>query len=323
MKLATERVSIMSRHKLSLLFSSALVLSACTGKQDDKASLPPATPAPAALPETPKEPGQEVAKPDDLSPEAAAAAQMQQATESPKADAPVAEVEYRLTGQISSVRKSVMAFRATGFINEVLARPGTAAKKGDVIATLDDRDFALRAELANARKDLARVSLDAAQKEYQREVQLKKENASTATTFDKVKAAYDQANLSLKVAGLDYETAALALADTKLTAPYDCVVATQLKYDGENVQAGNGVLEVYDVGEPEITLQVPERLMGQVQVGSKLRVAVPAANYSGDAEITRMVPVISEKSRTFQVIGRLLVYDPKIVPGSYAEATMK
>ncbi len=310
----------MSRHKLSLLFSSALLLSACTGKKDDKASLPPASPTPAAQPEAPKEPGQEVAKPDELSPEAAAAAQAQQAAEAPKA---VAEVEYRLTGQISSVRKSVMAFRATGFINQVLARPGTPAKKGDVIATLDDRDFALRVELAKARKDLARVSLDAAQKEYQREVQLKKENASTATTFDKIKAGYDQANLSLKVADLDYETAALALSDTKLTAPYDCVVATQLKYDGENVQAGNGVLEVYDVGEPEITLSVPERLMGQVQVGSKLKVAVPSANYAGDAEIVRMVPVISEKSRTFQVIGKLTAYDPKIVPGSYAEATLK
>lgn len=312
----------MSGHKLSLLFSTALLLFACSGNKGEKASLPAASPAPVPAPaETPKEPVQQIAKPDELSPEAAQAAAAQQAQ---AADLqPAAEVEYRLTGQISSVRKSQLAFRVTGFVNQVVARPGTLAKKGDVLATLDDRDFVLREGLAKARKELARVSLDAAKKEYEREVQLKKENASTSSTFDKIKAAYDQASLSLKLADLDYETAALALSDTRLTAPYDCVVATQIKYDGENVQSGNGVLEVYDVGEPEITLAVPERLMGQVKVGSKLKVQVPSANYSGDAEITRLVPVISEKSRTFQVVGKFVAYDPKIVPGSYAEATIK
>lgn len=322
MNLPLERVTVMSGQKLSLLFSSVLLLSACTGNKGDKASLPPAAPAAAPAPEAPKEPGQEVAKPDELSPEAAAAAEAQRAATT-TVDSQPAEVEYRFTGQISSTRKSLMAFRVTGFINQIVARPGTPAKKGDVLATLDDRDFVLRVELAKARKDLARVSLDAAQKEYQREVQLKKESASTATTFDRIKAAFDQATLSLKLADLDYESAALALADTKLTAPYDCVVASQIKYDGENVQSGNAVLEVYDVGEPELTLSVPERLMGQVQVGSKLKVQVPSANYSGEAEIIRLVPVISEKTRTFQVIGKLVAYDPKIVPGSYAEATMK
>ncbi len=322
MNLPTERVIPMSGQKLSLLFSTVLLLSACTGNKGDKASLPPAAPVATPQVEAPKEPVQEVAKPDELSPEAAAAATAQQAAAASDPAQP-AEVEYRFTGQISSVRKSQMAFRATGFINQIIARPGTPAKKGDVLATLDDRDFVLRVELAKARKDLARVSLEAAQKEYQREVQLKKENASTATSFDRIKATYDQANLSLKLADLDYETAALALADTKLTAPYDCVVASQSKFDGENVQSGNSVLEVYDVGEPELTLSVPERLMGQVQIGSKLKVQVPSANYSGEAEIIRLVPVISEKTRTFQVIGKLSAYDPKIVPGSYAEATMK
>lgn len=310
----------MSRLKFMPL--AFLLLAACSGNKGDKAALPPAN-APAAAPqaEAPKEPGQEVAKPDELSPEAAKALEAQQAQAAP--EAPAQEVEYRFTGQISSVRRSQLGFRQTGFIQSIVARPGTAVKKGEVLATLDDRDFVLRAELAKARKDLAQVSLGAAEKEFQREVQLKKENASTATTFDKIKAAYDQARLSLKLADLDYETAQLALADTKLTAPYDCVVATQIKYDGENVQSGNAVLEIYDVGEPELSLSVPERLMGQVKVGSRLKVEVPSANFSGDAEITRLVPVISEKSRTFQVIGKLVAYDPRVVPGSYAEATMK
>ncbi len=301
-----------------------LALVACHAEKEGKASLPPASPAtPAAPAAATPEPGTEVAKPAELSPEAAAQVQAHAAQPAAAQEPEMAAVEYRLTGQISSVRKSQLAFRVNGFINEVTAKPGTSVKKGDVLATLDDRDFVLRVELAKARRDLAKVVLDNADKEFQREIQLKKENASTATSFDHVKSGADQARLQLKLAQLDLDTADLAEKDTHLTAPYDCVVATQFKYDGENLQSGNAVLEIFDIGEPEITLSVPERLMGTVKIGSKLQVAVPSASYSGEAAIIRMVPVISEKSRTFQVIGKLTTYDPKIVPGSYAEATLK
>jgi RND family efflux transporter MFP subunit len=290
---------------------------ACTG--GSKASLPPVKKAPDEAPK---------AKPAEPAVESAEKAVPSEAPASVVADAPktgdVAPAqEFRLTGQVEAPRRSQIAFRVTGFISGVTAAAGTRAAKGEVLASVDDRDFVLRVELARARRDQAKVGLDSAKKEWSREQELKKDNASTAAVLEKVQAAFDQSRLGLKLAEIDLEQAELALKDTRLVAPYDCVVATQLKDEGEYVQSGNAVFEVFDTGEPEVTLEAPERLLGKVEAGAKLAVLVPSVGYSGDAEVVRVVPVIAEKTRTFGVTAKLLKSDARVVPGSYAEALIK
>lgn len=294
-------------------------VTACTGGAD-KASLPPAKEvqakaaegAPAAVVQQ-GEPGSAVAGAESPAPAGPAPG--------PSETGAAGTVGSRFTGEVDAPRRSDIAFRVNGFVAEIVAKPGARAKKGDVLATLDDRDFKIRLELAKARRDQAAVALDSANKDYQREIQLKKENASTAAALDKMKAGFDSAKLTLRLSELDVEAAELAMTDTRLVAPYDCIVAEQMKHEGENVQSGNPVFKIYDTAEPEISLTVPERLMGKVEVGAKLSVSVPAVGYSGQAEVIRLVPVISEKTRTFQLTARLLEQDARIVPGSYAEAT--
>ncbi len=343
------------RHLFSLLsLVAALTLSqGCHKSGGGKASLPPKgevaavapTPAPSAPPASSEPEAAPAAAPQmALAPEATPAPEVVPAQAEPSAPrsepgtavatatpgtvAPKGSnvaVDYRLTGQVSAPRRSQLTFRVSGFISSVPLKPGTKAKQGEVIATLDDRDFQLRLELAKARRDSAAAQLAAAEKEFQREQELKKANASTASNYDRIKSGYDVARVAVRLAQLDLEQAELAFKDTKLTAPYDCVVSTQFKFDGESVQMAppSPVVEVYDTAEPEVTLSAPERLMGQIQVGSKLKLAVPSANFSGAGEVVRIVPVINERSRTFQVIAKFSSYDSKVAPGSYAEATVE
>lgn len=338
----------------SLLITTA----ACTKEGADKASLPPPkspaaqeSPAAAQAPAQPQGGGENSAPDPASNPGSVAAGEAPAPSKSevsptgapgtgtPEAPTPVGgaepgritpmpgndlgtAVDYRLTGEVDATRRSQVAFRVAGFLNTVTAKPGTVSKKGAILATLDDRDYILRLELAKARRDQAKVGAETAQRELKREMELKSANASTETVFERVKATADQARLALKLAELDVQGAELALKDTRLLAPYDSVVATQLKYEGENVPSGTAVYEVYDTSEPEITLTVPERLLGQVTVGTKLTITIPSAAYSGAGEVIRQVPIINEKTRTFRVTARLSKYDPKIVPGLYAEGVL-
>jgi membrane fusion protein (multidrug efflux system) len=302
-----------------LLLALGATVVACTGGSD-KAKLPPPKPT-AAVTNAPADAATPAATPTPTP--------LEVQPGQPKADVVVSqpqsgaqELQYRLTGEVASIRRSQLAFRVTGFVSQILAKPGTVVTKGTPLATLDDRDFIIAVEMAKANRDQAAIAQSSALKEFRREQQLKKENASTATVFEKMQAAHDQARLALRSAELNLEKAELALKDAQLIAPYDCVVAKQMKHEGENIQSGNAVFEVYDTAEPEITLSAPERLMGTLVVGSRLNVTVPAAGYSGQAEIVRMVPIISDKTRTFDVTAKLSNYDRKIVPGLFAEATL-
>ncbi len=303
--------------KIATLVVTAAALAGCPETTDDKVSLPARPAAPVVA-----DGGGEVATPAPGGGVVTSPAEAETAAATPVPVAPQAPaaVVMRLNGQVTAIRTSKLAFEAVGFVKEVIAKPGHVAKKGEVLATLDDDDFKLRLDLATARRELAKVGVAAAKKELERERQLKAENASTASVWDKVENGYEQARLQLRLAELDVTQAERSLADTKLKAPYDCVVSAQLKFEGENVAAGSVAIEVVDVTAPEVTFDAPEALLGKLEIGAKLDVDVPAGGFKGQAEIVRLIPVIAEKTRTFRVIAKLPEGAVKVAPGSYAEA---
>ena len=242
--------------------------------------------------------------------------------ETPPVGDPQGQKEFLINGQVSAIRNSKIGFRGAGFILTMNVKAGAFVKKGDILGSLDDRDVVLRLSLAKARRDQAKIAYDAAEKEFEREKQLKTAKASTETVYDRMKSNFEEAAVSVKLSQLDVAMAELALQDTKLVAPYDCVVANQMKFDGEYVASGNAVYEVYDTSEPEVTLTAPERLMSTLVVGTDLTVKIPSISYSSPGKIIRVVPVISEKTRTFQITAKLSQYNTKIIPGLYTEATV-
>jgi len=233
--------------------------------------------------------------------------------------------DYRLSGAVTAPRKSVLTFRVGGFIDKINVKSGDRVKAGDVLAELDRKDYELRYSLANARREQAQIATENANKDFKREKELKTAKATTNMAFDRVSAGYQSAEVNLKMAELDMSIAQKALDDTKLVAPYDCVIAQQFRHVGEQVGAGGDsrVFEVYDTAAPEISLAAPEKMMGQVKVGDELNVTIPAVSYAEKAKVIRVVPAISNATRTFEVVVQFIKVDDKVVPGHFAEAVFK
>lgn len=228
----------------------------------------------------------------------------------------------RLSGEVASQTKSQLSFRVGGFIQDLKVKTGYACKKGEVLAVLDVRDNKLAVDMARSQKELAKIALVNSESEYQRETELKKEKVSTDSMFDTRKAAYDKSRIDLQMAELKLTQAEQALQDTKLTAPYDCVVTKQLRNIGESVKPGDAVFELYNTSDVEMNFSVPERLAGRIKVGDRLKVSIPATGFSGQLEVIRLIPVVEQASRSFRVIAKAPDGDQRIVPGLYAEAQL-
>ena len=314
----------MLNRKSLILWASGMLFLGCT---KNKVDLPPAQtaskPVEQSAPVATEQPatssslvadGQSAgAIAEPLAPSAAEAAQTAKADEI---------ANTRISGEVASQTKSQLSFRVGGFIQELKIKTGVTCKKGEVLAVLDSRDYRLSLDMARAQKEMAKVALGNAQSEYQREVELKKENVSTESMFDKIKAGFDKAKLDLQMAELKQTQAEQALQDNRLVAPYDCVVTKQLRNVGESVKPGDAVYELYNTSDVELNFSVPERLAGKIKVGDKLKVSIPATGFSGQLEVIRLVPVVEQASRTFRVIAKAPEQDQRIVPGLYAEAQL-
>jgi RND family efflux transporter MFP subunit len=308
----------MKRHQL-IFVTSGLLLLGCT---QNKVDLPATPPKPAAATPAPQSPPAGDAQ-AATAPVQAGTATSPAAAQAPAGSAtPDGNVNTRLSGEVASQTKSQLSFRVGGFIQDLKYKTGMTCKKGDVLAVLDTRDYKLSLDMARSQKEMARVALGNAQSEFQREEELKKANVSTDSMFDKLKAGYDKARLDLQMADLKLTQAEQAMQDTKLTAPYDCIVTKQLKNVGERVNPGDAVFELYSTSDVELNFQVPERLAGKIKVGDKLNVSIPATGFAGDLEVVRLVPIVEQASRTFRVIAKAPEQDQRVVPGLYAEAQL-
>lgn len=255
-----------------------------------------------------------------------AAAQVPSASAAAKETSPSAtqpDTMTRVSGQVNSGKQGQASFKIGGHIAKTVVQVGEKIRKGQVLAMLDDTDAQLRLKLAQNQLEQAGITLEQAKKDLQREEQLKKEGATTQTNLERISNALAAARIGHAQAQINLQQAEKTLADTKLTAAFDGVVSRRLKVEGEYVGVGAPVFEVASMSELEVSLRVPESLIKKVKPGHQVNLSIPSLGKDAQARILRIVPVIQENSRTFEVIGRVQGALPgEIIPGQFVEAQL-
>lgn len=295
--------------KMNIVVVLLLVLLSCT-KKEEKVSLSDVSETVDKSAEEAKVQIAEVATPQ-ASPVA---------TSAPTNSVSSSAAGSRILGSVTASKIGSVSFKVGGHISQMFFRAGDRVRKGQVLAALDESDYQLRVSIADAALKQAKNGLDQLKRDFEREERLKKENASTQTAYEKIETALVNAQLGVTQAQLSYEQAAKALADTKLRAAFEGIISKQFKIDGEYVGVGAPVYEIYDVDQIEVSLKIPEALMPHVKLGQMIEIFVPSINEKSKMKLSRIVPIIQEASRTFEVIGK--PEDTKLMPGQFVEAQL-
>ncbi len=159
--------------------------------------------------------------------------------------APEAVVEY--PGTIKAHQTAELGFEVPGRVIEFLVEEGDEVKQGQLLARLDPRDY-------EAQLRVAQANLEKAQADLRRNENIFKEDPG-AISQDEI----EKTRRAVKVSQAQLDIAKKALADTRLTAPFDGVVARKLVEDYANVLAKQRVLILHDLSQLEIDVAVPER----------------------------------------------------------------
>ena len=137
-----------------------------------------------------------------------------------------------------------LSFEVSGRIVEFPATRGMEVKEGDVLARLDDRDF------ANAVKT-AEAELAYYESNFKRMEAALAKNAVSQDEFSSARAARDKARAAL-------DTAQKALDDTVLRARFTGVVSDTYADNFDTVSAGTPILKLQDLTAFDLAVSVPE-----------------------------------------------------------------
>jgi membrane fusion protein (multidrug efflux system) len=203
---------------------------------------------------------------------------------------------FRLRGVVSTDDAYIDGDRATittkvlGRIDTLGADEGDTVHTGQLLIHLDDSD--LRAHLAEATAQLdlaqenvklAEVNEKRAQDDYDRaQVQIKG-HAIPQEQFDHARTALEAAQAQHQIALAKVATARTAIgviqqqiSDTRVTAPFNGVVAKRWLLPGEVVQPGQPVFTVYDADSVWVTAVFEETKLRNLPIGTQTDLSVDA-----------------------------------------------
>jgi len=146
-------------------------------------------------------------------------------------------------GKIKAASDVNLAFRVAGPIARMAVSEGAFVHKGQTLAELDSRDYQIQFDATEAEYKRVKAEAD-------RIIELYGNNSVAANDYDK--AVYGLKQITAK-----YEAHRNALADVRLTAPFDGFVQKRFFGVGETVGAGTPVLSMIDAGSPEVEIFIP------------------------------------------------------------------
>lgn len=154
----------------------------------------------------------------------------------------------RFPGRVRAVKRAELAFDVAGKLVEFPVTEGQTLKAGALIAALDAEQFELQLSAARAEYDKARADYERVEKVWQ-------ETRAVA------RAEVDQKRTAMEVARSRYAAARKEFEDTRLTAPFDGIVARRYVENFQAVQAKEPVVSLQDLAELEVVVHVPERIV--------------------------------------------------------------
>lgn len=139
-----------------------------------------------------------------------------------------------------------LSFRTPGQIMRVLVKEGTRVRRGQLVATLDTKDYQLQV-------DAAQTQYDQLKNEVERLRKLHEANSLSGNDFEKATSGLEQLRIKL-------QNAKNQLSYTQLTASVDGTVQKVNFEPSEMVSAGMPVMDIVDTRSMEVEVNIPDNV---------------------------------------------------------------
>ena len=211
------------------------------------------------------------------------------------------------TGDLQPEQRATITANVSGLLEHLQVQEGDYVKKGAILAQIEQDDYILALQAAEATMAEAAASLDLAKKDHERFSQLIGKGVIAQQQYDQVKVSYQLAQARYQSAQAALKHAQKQLADTLIKAPFKGFITARLKDEGERIRGGlpgaeASVLQMENISLVRAIGFLPEREINAVTIGMDADVkvdALPDMSFTGKVSVVN--PRIDPVTRTFMV----------------------
>jgi RND family efflux transporter MFP subunit len=269
------------------------------------------------------------------------------------------EETVTVTGTLAAYDQAAVSAKVPGRLKSIAVDLGSVVKQGQIIAQIEEQDYQLRlqqaeAALAQARARVglppegkddridpektgtvrqAQALLDDAKLKLQRAENLVQRGVLARAQLEGAEAEHKVAQSRYQDAveeirnrqalvvqrRSEIEIAKQQLADSSIYAPFDGVVQEKRASIGEYLSAGTPIVNVVRMDPLRLRAEVPERESRNVRVNLAVRVTLEGDVNVYSGKIARISPTITAQNRVL-VVEAEVHNNGQLRPGSYARA---
>ena len=195
------------------------------------------------------------------------------------------------TGEIFATELIDVGAQVSGQIKKLYVKLGDQVKKGDMIASIDSSTQQnsidnKEAQLAiyKAQFESAKVALNIAKTQFNRENALFSKNATSKQEFESAKNTYSansakikELEAQIKQTNIELSTAKINLGYTKITAPRDGTVVSVQVEEGQTVNANQTtptIVNIADLSHVKMKMQIAEGDITKIKVGTPVEYSI-------------------------------------------------
>jgi membrane fusion protein, multidrug efflux system len=207
-------------------------------------------------------------------------------------------------GSLKAVNGVTVSTDLAGIISQIAFQSGATVKKGDLLVKLDSSQEEAALHTAEARRDLAKLSLE-------RQKNLRSSGAVSQSDYDSADSEFRQASGVVDAANA-------LIARKTIVAPFDGILGIRQVDLGQYLDVGAPIVPLQSTDPIYANFSLPQENLEQIAVGKKLRVkANGIMSNQFEGEITAIDSRFDESTRNITIQGTVANAENRLRPGMF------
>ena len=212
-------------------------------------------------------------------------------------------------------RVHTIAARVSGTVNLVQVTDNQGVKKGDLLIGIDPVDYKLKVNEAQASLEVKKVQLEQAVRDKGRAEALYQQAIFPKDRYENACTACNLARAQVKAAEAQLKIAQHNLEYTRVYAPTDGYVTKKSIEVGNQIQAGQPLMAVVDMGDVWVTANYKETQLKNVRVGQRAEIRVDT--YPGSVFTGKVQSIMAGTGSAFSL------FPPENALGNYVKVVQR
>lgn len=176
------------------------------------------------------------------------------------------------------IRQVDLSFQVSGMISELLKEEGDVVRKGELVAILDESDYALNFKRAEAEVASTLAMQKEAADKYKRYAPLENTNIFPKQEIESIKHVKNRTEAEYKAAVANRDYIGNQLKYTRLYAPDDGIITVRVQETGSYVQKGQAVYSMAKTNPVWVRAYINEKDLGNTRYGQSVNVYTDTVN---------------------------------------------